>query len=47
MVYSSRKEIREEVIVRKLGINKNPDPINLLTELKYIGQYIEYIAGIS
>lgn len=47
MVYFWRREIREEVIVRKLGINKNPDPINLLTELKYRVQYIEYIAGIS
>lgn len=41
------RKIKEEAIVRELGINKNVDAINLLTELKYRGQYTGYIKEIA
>lgn len=37
------RKIREEAIVRELGINKDLDPINSLCELKYKGQYAEIL----
>lgn len=41
------RKIKEEAIVRELGINKNVDAINSLTELKYRGQYAGYIKDIA
>ena len=41
------RKIREEAIVRELGINKNLDPINSLCELKCKGQYSGYIKQIA
>lgn len=39
------RKIKEEAVIRDLGINKNLDPINSLTELKYRGMNTEKYTG--